>query len=248
MPGKEEMAAPGNVSPGNIARRRVVSLSQPLHPGIPQWPGDPPVAMEPHAEIGPDGFYLRRISLGEHTGTHLNAPASFHQDGITVEQYPADSLVLPAVMLDLTQRAAADPDYLSTVADVLAWERENGPILPGCVVLMYSGWQGKWDSPEQYLNLDRHGVGHFPGFASGTVRFLLERRGISGVGIDTHGVDGGLDLTFAVNRLVLEEPRIVLENLTNLDLLPAIGATLVIGLLPLRGGSGSPASVLALVP
>lgn len=68
------------------------------------------------------------------------------------------------------------------------------------------------------------------------------------MGIDTHGVDPGQDNTFATNRLVLEKPRIILENLTNLDQLPPKGTTLAIGILRLRGGSGSPVGVLALVP
>jgi kynurenine formamidase len=242
-PGQEEKA-----TPRFIACRRVVSLSHPLHPGIPQWPGDPPVAVEPHAEFTSDGYFLRGISLGEHTGTHLNAPACFHEGGITVDQYPAESLIVPALVFDLTRPAGSDPDYLAATADVLAWERRSGRVPRGCVVLMYSGWQDRWGSPEEYLNLDREGGAHFPGFGVETVQFLLEQRGIAGIGIDTHGVDGGQDQTFAVNRLVLAEPRIVLENLANLDSLPPTGATLSIGPLPIRGGAGSPASVLAMVP
>jgi kynurenine formamidase len=89
---------------------------------------------------------------------------------------------------------------------------------------------------------------HFPGFGSEATRFLLLERQIAGVGIDTHGVDGGQDETFATNHLVLEQPRLVLENLTNLDQIPPVGTTLVIGILRLKGGSGSPAAVMALVP
>ncbi|HLF03844.1 MAG TPA: cyclase family protein [Dehalococcoidia bacterium] len=231
-----------------ISRARAVDLSQPLHPGIPRWPGDPPPEFLDVAQIQRDGYYLRRFSLGEHSGTHLNAPASFHPGGLSVDAYPASSLVAPAVVLDVRTAAAANPDYALSPAHVLAWEEGHGAIPPGSLVLLYTGWQAKWDRPQEFLGLDDKGVPHFPGFSLAAARFLLAERVVAGLGIDTHGVDGGADSTFAVNRLVLEQPRLVLENLASLDQLPPTGAVLVIGRLRLQGGSGSPASVLALVP
>lgn len=118
----------------------------------------------------------------------------------------------------------------------------------GCVVVVYTGWQYKWSDRAAFLNSDALGELHFPGIASEAAQFLLQERQIAGVGIDTHGVDAGQDSTFATNRLVLEKPRIVLENLTNLDQLPPVGTTLVVGILRLQAGSGSPAAVMAFVP
>ena len=89
---------------------------------------------------------------------------------------------------------------------------------------------------------------HFPGFGIDAARFLLEQLGSAGLGIDTHGVDPGQDSGFAVSKLLLEQPRIILANLSSLDQLPPTGTTLVIGILRLQGGSGSPASVIALIP
>jgi len=114
-------------------------------------------------------------------------------------------------------------------------------------VLLFTGWQSNWSDKAAFLNQDASGGLHFPGFGSEATQFLLLKRQIAGLGIDTHGVDSGQDTTFATNRLILEQPRIVLENLTNLDQLPAIGTTLVIGVLRLLGGSGSPVAVLALL-
>jgi kynurenine formamidase len=115
-------------------------------------------------------------------------------------------------------------------------------------VLLYTGWQAKWQNPNEFLNQDAQGGLHFPGFAGDTTQFLLEERGIAGVGIDTHGVDPGQNESFATNKQVLEKSKIVLENLTNLDQLPPLGTTLVMGILRLKGGSGTPVSVLAFVP
>ena len=232
----------------SLSYTRVVSLSHEVHRGIPKWPGDPEVEFETVARISEQGYYLRRFCLGEHSATHMNAPASFHPDGATINTYGADSLVAPAVVIDVRQQVSASPDYCLTWADLQRWEENFGTVPTGSVVLLYTGWQTRWDSPEEFFNQDDSGRCHFPGFGLEAVRSLLEQRQIAGIGIDTHGVDGGGDETFAVNRLMLEQPRIVLENLTNLDQLPPVGATLIIGILRLKGGSGSPASVLALAP
>jgi kynurenine formamidase len=234
--------------PLTITIRRVVHLSHVIDPKIPQWPGDPSVEIESVAELEKDGYYLRRFSLGEHSATHMNAPNSFYAQGMSIDQYPAESLVAKAVVMDICQQAADNPDYSLTLDEVLTWEKQYGQIPQGSVVLLFTGWQSKWSDEMAFLNADEAGGLHFPGFSSEATQFLLEKRQIAGVGTDTHGVDSGQDTTFAANRFVLEQPRIVLENLTNLDQLPPVGTTLVIGVLRLLGGSGSPASVLALLP
>ena len=114
--------------------------------------------------------------------------------------------------------------------------------------MLYTGWPEKWDDPAAYLGIAKDGSLHFPGVDAQALGVLLTQRGVSGIGIDSPGVDGGLDTNFSINRRALEQPRIVLENLCNLDQLPPVGATVVIGALRLQGGSGSPASVLAFVP
>ncbi|MDZ8187826.1 MAG: cyclase family protein [Nostoc sp. ChiSLP02] len=232
----------------SITYRRVIHLSHVIDLDIPQWPGDPPVEFETVAESNNDGYYLRRFSLGEHSATHINAPNSFYSHSIGIDQYPAQSLVVPAVVIDIRQAVKANFDYALAIADVLAWEEQHGEIAAGSVVILNTGWQKKWSDKNAFFNQDAEGISHFPGFSKDATQFLLEQRQIAGVGIDTHGVDPGQDTTFATNRLILEQPRIVLENLTNLDRLPPKGTTLAIGILRLRGGSGSPVGVLAFVP
>ncbi len=231
-----------------ISRARVVDLSQPLHPGIPRWPGDPPPEFASVASVQREGYFLRRFTLGEHSGTHLNAPNSFHPGGMSVDLYPAGALVAPAVVLDVREAAAANPDFTLGSVQVSAWERQHGVVPAGSLVLLCTGWPAKWAHPDRYLGLDAQGTPHFPGFSLAAARFLVEQRGVAGLGIDTHGVDGGQNTAFTINRLVLEQPRLVLENLTNLDQLPPVGAVLFVGRLTLQGGSGSPAAVLALAP
>ena len=234
--------------PLTITIRRVVHLSHIIDPEIPLWSGDPPVEFDRVAELEKNGYYLRRFSLGEHSATHINAPNSFYSQGRSIDEYPSESLIAKAVVIDIRQQAATNPDYVLTLSDVLVWEQQYDQIPQGSVVLLFTGWQFKWTDKVAFLNSDDSGGMHFPGFGSEATQFLLSERQIAGVGIDTHGVDSGQDTTFATNRLVLEESRIVLENLTNLDQLPAVGTTLVIGVLRLKGGSGSPVGVLALLP
>ena len=235
----------------SITYRRVVDLSHPIHPGIPRWPGDPPVRFTTVATLASEGFRLGSFSMGEHSGTHMNAPISFHAQGLAIDAYSPESLVAPAVVLDVRDRAAnqtAGADYCLEVTDLAEWEEKWGPVPAGCVVLLATGWDNRWEDPRAYLGYDSQGKTHFPAFGLVAGRVLLEERGVAGLGIDTHGLDPSREGAFAINKLVLEQPRIALENLANLGQLPAVGCTLVIGILRLKGGAGSPVSVLAFVP
>jgi kynurenine formamidase len=230
-----------------ITYNRVVGLSHAIHPGIPQWPDDPAVEFQEAASLDRDGYYLRRFSMGEHSATHMNAPIAFHPDGVGVDAYPAESLTVTAVVIDVTERCGNDPDYTLSTAEILAWEQRHGRVPNGSVVLLHTGWQEKWHDPRSYLGTGQNGEPRFPGFSQDAAAFLIDQRAVAGLGTDTPGLEPGSDTSFAVNRSVLEQPRIALENLTNLDQLPPTGITLVIGILRLQGGSGSPASVTAFV-
>lgn len=231
-----------------ITFSRVIHLSHIIDTDIPQWPGDPPVEFTSFAQLQDDGYYLRRFSLGEHSATHMNAPNSFYPTGMSIDQYSASSLIVPAVVIDICAAAAKNHDYHLTITDVLNWEAQHGKIPVRNMVLLYTGWQAKWADTTAFFNQDEQGIMHFPGFGRDATQFLLQERQIVGVGIDTHGVDPGQDTSFTTNRLVLAQQGIVLENLTNLEQLPPQGTTLTIGVMKLRQGSGSPVGVLALVP
>ncbi|MDQ0742516.1 cyclase family protein [Pseudomonas sp. W4I3] len=227
--------------------QQVISLSHPVNPRIPLWPGDPPMEFEEVASLEQDGYFLRRFSMGEHSATHMNAPNSFYANGMGIDGYPAEALVRPAVVIDVRDKTLGNPDYEVSAQDIHAWEHQYGLIGTGSVVLVYTGWQHLWNDPTAFFGHDAQGS-HFPGIGEAAIGFLLEHRQIAGVGIDTHGVDYGQSSSFAINHAILAENGIVLECLTQLDRLPATGATLVIGVLALEGGSGSPASVMAFIP
>ncbi len=238
--------APGK--PKVITYSRIVDLSHVIDRDIPVWPEDPAVEFQTVARVSDDGYYLRRFSMGEHSATHMNAPKSFHTDGEGIDAYSAESLVVPASVIDISEKTAGNADYALSVKDVVDWERQHGCLKEGSVVLLNTGWARKWADPAAYFNQDATEGLHFPGFGGDATEFLLEERLIGGVGTDAAGVDPGQDRSFATNVCVLDQRRIVLESLANLDQLPPTGTTLVIGVLRLRDGSGSPAAVTAFVP
>jgi len=231
-----------------VAFRRVVDLTHPIKPGIPLWPGDPPVQFETMASIPAEGYFLRRFSMGEHSGTHISTPSALFDQGPGPDSIPPETLIAPAVVIDARSSAIMDPDYVLTVDDLEEWERKHGKISAGSIVLLLTGWGRYWYEPERFINLGIDGLMHTPGFTPEAVACLLDERGAAGIGIDTHGVDAGRDLGLEASMAALDRGALVLECLNNLDQLPATGATLVVGRLPLVGGSGSPASVLALAP
>lgn len=243
---------PGHAGPRSpvfsLTNWRVVDLTQPLRPDMPIWPGDPAFEIEPWASYATDGYFINRISIGEHSGTHWGTPNTFIEGARSADQTPARDLVADAVVIDIRDVAAVDPDYRLTIDDVKAWEMEHGTIRPGSIVILFTGWQDKWDDPAQFLGQDEDGVLHWPGFGADTVEFLVDERGIAGLGTDTHGADPGNDEEFGASFAMYAADGSILECLGGLDQLPSVGATLVIGGLPIEGGSGSPARVLAFLP
>lgn len=203
------------------------------------WPGNAPPSLAAEAELAADGFFTRRFAMSEHTGTHLDAPAHFVAGGAGPGAIPPARLVVPAVVID----APGDSDGLLTAGALLADEAARGPVPAGCAVLVRTGWDRHLADPERYI-----GRMDFPGVAVDAAELLVSR-GVVGIGIDTLGIDPGAATDFPVHaRVTLPAGVWHLEGLVNLDALPQRGTLLFVGVLPLAGGSGAPARVLALIP
>lgn len=222
---------------------RIIDLSHPLQPGMPVWPGDPPLAITPAAGLDREGYYLNRLTLGEHTGTHAGAPAHYLAGGLAMDAIPVDDLIAPLFTIAVPLQG----DALLEPADVADWEARFGPLPPGCAVAVATGWSRRWPDEKSYLGRAADGSLHFPGISPAAMELIVRARGARIVGIDTPGLDGGLSADFLSGKILAGQGGIHLENLTALDQLPARGAWIVIGALPIAGGSGSPARVLALV-
>ncbi|MFT7836107.1 cyclase family protein [Saccharothrix sp. BKS2] len=214
------------------------------------YPGDPEFTLTTVTTVPEHGFYLQYVSQGEHTGTHWGAPAHFNADQPHADELDPEDLFLPAVRVDVRERAARDADYEVTVQDLQRWEKRHGRIPREAAVVLWTGWQDRWGTPAFY-NFDEHGQMHQPGFSPAAVEWLvstgrLGRRGA--LGTDTFSPERALDAEYRVSKLLYREHRISLEILTNLDQLPEQGAHVLVGGVVNRRGSGSPASVYAFVP
>ncbi|GAB4428038.1 MAG: cyclase family protein [Anaerolineae bacterium] len=241
-------SAAAQTPPASLTEWQVIDLTQPLTPAMPIWPGDPEFIIEPWATYEEDYYYINRISIGEHSGTHWGTPNTFIEGGRSADMIPAEELVVPAVVIDIRDQAGQDVDYRLTVDDIRAWEATNGDIPAGSVVILFTGWQDKWDDPASFIGEDADGVLHWPGFGAEAAAFLVNERGVVGLGTDTHGVDPGNDEEYAASFAMYQADGMILECLAGLDRLPPVGATLVVGGLPIQGGSGSPARVFAFLP
>lgn len=234
-------------SPAWLASARVVEISHPITPDMPVFPGGTPLGVKVQGTVEHDGYYIREFTVGEHTGTHVDAPAHFASGTATVDQIPPEALVGPAAVVDITAQAAQNPDYVVSPADIEAWEREHGPLQPQHLVLIRTGWASRWGDEKRYRNTDAGGVLHFPGLSVATSQLLRQRK-VRAVGIDTLSVDPGTSAHFEEHRDFLAGGGYHVENLADLSALPAVGAFLVIAPLPIKDGSGAPARVFAFLP
>ena len=239
---------------------RVVDLTQPLSERTPVLRLPEPFANTPHLsrrdlsrydDAGP-AWAWSVLELGEHTGTHFDAPIHWitGRDREDVASVPPGRLVGPAVVLDLTAEVAQDPGALLTVAHLEAFEAQHGRIPEGAWVLLRTGWDARADDEEAFLNAGPDGP-VTPGPDVAASRWLSEERGIVGFGVETVGIDagaaGGFDPPFPVHHFVLGAGRYGLTQLANLAELPPTGALIVVAPLKLVDGTGSPSRVLALI-
>jgi kynurenine formamidase len=239
----------------------VVDLTAPLSERTPVIQLPPPFAntqrfslreISRYDDRGPV-CYWNDISTGEHVGTHFDAPNHWitGRDKEGVSEVPPSRLIGPAVVIDKAAEAARDPDYLLTVEDIRAFEAEHGPLPAGGWLLYRTGWDARAHDQAAFLNADETGP-HTPGVSVECARWLAEQAPIVGLGVETVGTDAGaahaFDPPFPCHYYLLGAGKYGLTQLANLASLPPTGAALIAAPLPIVGGSGSPARVLALAP
>jgi len=224
---------------------RVVDLTHTLHADFPTWEGRPLFEMEQVNSFDNDGFNLFAIRMYEHIGTHIDAPLHFSADGASVDTLPVENLVAPLCVIDIRARAAEDPDTELTPDDVRAWTAIHGPVPPNACVAMNSGWAAKVNS-EAFRGFDGTSQ-HYPAFHVETAEMLLEETAASSIAVDTLSIDRGAAGFPATHVAWLPTGRFAIEAIANLDDVPPVGATVIIGAPKHAGGSGGPARILALV-
>ena len=219
------------------------------------WPTAEGFRLEKVADgVTPQGYYYaaNTFATAEHGGTHLDAPVHFAQGRWSVEQIPLEQLIGDAAVVDVSARSAEQPDYQVSAADLTAWEQAHGS-LNGTIVLIRTDYSERWPDAAGYLGTAERGEGavaklHFPGLHPDAARWLVDNRKIKAVGIDTASIDYGQSTLFETHRVLYERNIPGLENLANLDRLPAKGARLVALPMKIKGGSGAPLRAVAIIP
>lgn len=225
----------------------VVDLGHPLSATDPSWEGTPAFQRTPLASLEKDGYAAARITVDEHFGTHLDAPAHFAKEGWTVDRIPADRLYRPGVCIDVSAKAASDADYRVTVDDIKAFEAAAGAIPPGAVAFIATGWDRFWNDRDRYMN-ERAGVKHFPGLLPAAVAYLAKDRQVVGIGIDTPSIDYGPSTAFEAHKVSMPLNVYHIENAARLTTLPRKGFMVIVAPIAILGGSGGPARVFAVLP
>ena len=197
-----------------------------------------------------DWYTAGRYSASEHGGTHLDAPIHFAKGKQTVDQIPIDKLVGPAIVIDVSAAVTTDRDYRLSPGDIAAWEAKHGRIPANSIVLVHTGWGKFWGDKKAYLGTDKAGDTsnlHFPGISKEAAALLAERK-VDAVGLDTPSLDHGPSRDFAAHRAFAAANVYGLENVANLDRLPPIGATLIALPMKIKGGTGGPTRIIAIIP
>lgn len=237
-----------------IDESKVIDLTYSFDEHTIYWPTAKPFQLEivSFAKTAAGFWYAaNNICLAEHGGTHMDAPIHFAEGKRAADEVPVQQFTGPAVIIDVRTQAAKDADYRVTVADLEVWEKQHGRMPKGAIVLMLSGWGARWPDKKTYLGTDQPGDVehlHFPGFSREAAEFLVSQRDIDAVGVDTPSIDYGQSKDFIVHQIINGANKPGLENVANLDKVPATGATLIALPMKIAKGSGGPVRIIAVLP
>ena len=237
-----------------LASSKVVDLSHAFDDSTLYWPTSPTRFELKKLSYGetPGGYFYAANTLctPEHGGTHLDAPIHFNKDGKTIDQIPLRQLIAQAVVIDVSAKAEADPDYRLSADDLHAWERQHGAVPSGAIVLLRTGWAKRWPDRKRYLGDDTPGDAsklHFPSYGKEAAEQLVRQRHVGALGVDTASIDHGASRDFIVHQIASAAGVPGFENLANLDQVPAVGAWVIALPMKIAGGSGGPLRAVALV-
>ena len=234
----------------------VVDLSHPFDEQTVYWPtAEETFKLKKDAEGVTEGGYFyaaNSFSTAEHGGTHIDAPVHFAEGRHTVDQIPLEQLMGQAVVVDISQKCSANPDYQVAVEDFVEWERRNGTLPRDVILILRTGFGSRWPDRKSYMGTDERGPGavaklHFPGLHPDAARWLTRERQIKAVGLDTPSIDYGQSTAFESHRILFDRNIPAFENLANLERLPLKDFQVIALPMKIKGGSGGPLRVIAIV-
>ena len=234
----------------------IIDLTHPFDESTIYWPTETGFALE-RVSYGmtPAGYFhaANRFAAAEHGGTHLDAPIHFYEGRHTVDQIPLEQLIGPGIIVNVAEKCLEDRDYLVRVEDVEEWERRNGTIPDGAIVLLRTGFGRFWPDRTRYMGTAELGPEavaklHFPGLHPDAAAWLAVERSIGAIGLDTPSIDHGPSIGFESHVRLFEHNIPALENVANLHELPETGFTVIALPMKIGGGSGGPTRIVAIVP
>lgn len=232
---------------GRFWKQTLVDLTHTLESTMPQYSEGHPFMLQKLSDYD-DGYLSYGFCVAEHVGTHIDAPRHFWGSGRSVERITLEELTGRAVVINVVEESRRNADYELTLDDLRSWERRHGPIKRNSIVILRTGWESKWYRPRDFLNQDRSGTMHWPGFSCDVVDYLAHNRAVRALGTDTLSIDPGRSTSYCAHKILLKTNKYAIEGLTNLEKLPPQDATIIVSPLKVSGGSGAPARVFALVP
>ena len=240
---------------GAFPSGRIVDLTYAFDANSVYWPTAEQFKLETDFEGMTDKGYFYsayRYSAAEHGGTHLDSPVHFAKGRNTVDQLPLEQLMGAAIVIDVTEKCATNPDYLVSVADFENCEKRNGKIPAGTIVLLRTGFGKFYPDRNKYLGTEERGAEavaklHFPGLDPAAARWITTNRSIKAIGLDTASIDYGQSTLFESHRALFEKNVPAFENVTNLDQLPAKGFSVIALPMKIKGGSGGPLRIIAVL-
>ncbi len=247
----------GVASSAVAQKQKLVDMTYPFSEESIYWPTDKPFTPTVVFKgISEGGWWYssNEYAASEHGGTHVDASIHFFEKGRTIGQIPLQEWIGPAAKIDVTKKCLSDRDYQLSVRDILAWEKKHGRIPKGAWVIMYSGIDGRfYPNRKEVLGTEKTGKAavaelHFPGFSPEAVTFLLTKRTITGIAVDTPSIDPGSSKDFRAHQAFCNAQKLALENIANLDRIPETGATLYVIPMLIQNGTGAPARVFAKLP
>lgn len=243
-------------SGGTWEQSRIVDLTHSFGSDTIVWPTEQDFKLiVQHAEHTPGGYYYasNRIEMPEHGGTHIDAPIHFAEGKQTLDQIPMEHLIGAGVRIDVTESCGRDQDYRVAISDIERWEAKHGQIHYGAIVLLDTGYARFWPTRKDYLGTEVRGQEgvkalHFPGLHPEAAAWLVRERQVKAVGIDTASIDYGQSMVFETHVALLSQDVPVFENLANLDDLPDRGFDVIALPMKIKGGTGGPLRIIAVLP
>jgi kynurenine formamidase len=240
---------------GGLPGGRIVDLSHPFDAQTVYWPTEEGFKLEKeHDGVTDQGYYYaaNKFFAPEHGGTHIDAPRHFAATSNTVDQIPLEQLMGSGIVLDVSKQCEANRDYLVTVDDFSNWEKQNGQIPTGTIVLIRTGFAKYWPDRIKYMGTDERGAAavaklHFPGLSPDAARWLTTNRSIKAIGLDTPSIDFGQSTKFESHQILFAKNIPAFENVGDMSALPLTSFDIIAMPMKIGGGSGGPLRLAAIV-